>query len=238
MTDNLRVSEPLEPGSRLSIGPRSVFRRIVLPLLVIGAIVAAIWWLESRGGDDVSPTGERYGPVELPTALQTTGLEIGVQEGNLAPDFLLGTLDGSEVRLSALRGQPVVLNFWATWCAPCRQEIPQFVAAYERFRNESLLVLAVNMQEGKSIARGYAEDFGMKFPIPIDVDGEVGDEYRLLGLPMTYFIDRGGVVRSVFTGPLPDRRSDKDPRGAIEQNGLAQRVAQIHGRCAPAMEQP
>src|SRR6266516_2752639 len=159
MTDNLRVSEPLEPGSRLSIGPRSVFRRIVLPLLVIGAIVAAIWWLESRGGDDVSPTGERYGPVELPTALQTTGLEIGVQEGNLAPDFLLGTLDGSEVRLSALR----------------RQEIPQFVAAYERFRNESLLVLAVNMQEGKSIARGYAEDFGMNFPIPIDVDGAGGD---------------------------------------------------------------
>src|SRR5439155_1395299 len=94
------------------------------PLLVIGAIVAAIWWLESRGGDDVSPTGERYGPVELPTALQTTGLEIGVQEGNLAPDFLLGTLDGSEVRLSALRGQPVVLNFWATWCAPGREAIP------------------------------------------------------------------------------------------------------------------
>ena len=233
MTDNLRVSEPLEPGSRLSIGPRSVFRRIVLPLLVIGAIVAAIWWLESRGGDDVSPTGERYGPVELPTALQTTGLEIGVQEGNLAPDFLLGTLDGSEVRLSALRGQPVVLNFWATWCAPCRQEIPQFVAAYERFRNESLLVLAVNMQEGKSIARGYAEDFGMKFPIPIDVDGEVGDEYRLLGLPMTYFIDRGGVVRSVFTGPLQERRSDTDVRGAIEQSDLEQRIAQILGSGAP-----
>src|SRR5437870_13463993 len=111
MTDNLRVSEPLEPGYRLSIGQRSVFRRIVLPLLVISAIVAAIWWLESRGGDDVSPTGERYGPVELPTALQTTGLEIGVQEGNLAPDFLLGTLDGGEGRLSALRCQPVVLTF-------------------------------------------------------------------------------------------------------------------------------
>jgi len=208
-------------------------RRIALPLVVIGAIVAAIWWLESRGGDDVSPTGERYGPVELPTALQTTGLEIGVQEGNLAPDFLLGTLDGSEVRLSALRGQPVVLNFWATWCAPCRQEIPQFVAAYERFRNESLLVLAVNMQEGKSIARGYAEDFGMNFPIPIDVDGEVGDEYRLLGLPMTYFIDRGGVVRSVFTGPLQERRSDTDVRGAIEQSDLEQRIAQILGSGAP-----
>src|SRR2546422_10295874 len=233
MTDNLRVSEPLEPASRVSIGPRSVFRRIVLPLLVIGAIVAAIWWLESRGGDDVSITGERYGPVELPMALQTTGLEIGVQEGNLAPDFLLGTLDGSEVRLSALRGQPVVLNFWATWCAPCRQEIPQFVAAYERFRNEGLLVLAVNMQEGKSIARGYAEDFGMKFPIPIDVDGEVGDEYRLLGLPMTYFIDRGGVGRSVFTGALQERRGGTGVRGGSEQSGREQRIGRIIGSGAP-----
>ena len=233
MTDNLQVSEPLEPRSGISVRPRGPLRRTALALLVIGLIAVAIWWLESRGGDDVSPTGERYGPVELPPALQTAGLDVGVREGELAPDFLLGTLDGSEVRLSALRGQPVVLNFWATWCAPCRQEIPQFVAAYERFRNEGLLVLAVNMQEGKSIARGYADDFGMKFPIPIDVDGEVGDEYRLLGLPMTYFIDRSGVVRSIFTGPLQERRQDTDVRGAIEQSDLEQRIAQILGSGPP-----
>jgi len=229
MTDNLQASEPLESGPGLTVRPRGLFRRVVLPLLVIGLIVAAIWWLESRGGDDVSPTGERYGPVELPAALHTTGLEIGTEEGKLAPDFLLGALDGSEVRLSALRGQPVVLNFWATWCAPCRQELPQFVSAYDRFQGQGLVVLGVNMQEGKSIARGFADDFGMKFPIPIDVDGEVGDEYRLLGLPMTYFIDREGVVRSVFTGPLQERRTDTDVRGAIEQSDLEQRIAQILG---------
>jgi len=233
MTDNLQVSEPLEPGSGLSVGSRGVFRRIVLPILVIGVIAAAIWWLESRGGDDLSPTGERYGPVELPAAVRTAGLDIGTEEGQLAPDFLLGSLDGGEVRLSALRGQPVVLNFWATWCAPCRKELPQFVAAYDRHRNEGLVVLAVNMQEGKSIARDKAREFGMKFPVPIDVDGEVGDEYRLLGLPMTYFIDRAGVVRSVFTGPLQERRTDTDVRGAIEQSDLEQRIAQIVGAGPP-----
>ena len=99
------------------------------------------------------------------------------EEGALAPDFLLGRLDGSELRLSDLRGQPVVLNFWATWCAPCRQEIPQFVDAFDRFRDQGLVVVGVNMQEGKSIVRPYAEDFGMEFPIVIDVDGEVGDAY-------------------------------------------------------------
>jgi peroxiredoxin len=83
------------------------------------------------------------------------------------------------------------------------------------------------MQEGKSIARGYAEDFGMQFPIAIDVDGEVGDEYRLLGLPMTYFIDRDGIIRSVFTGPLQERRTNTDVRGAIEQSELEQRIALI-----------
>ena len=233
MTDNLQASEPLEPNADFGVRPRGVFRRIVLPLLVIGVIAAAIWWLESRGGDDVSPTGERYGPVELPAAVRTAGLDIGTEEGQLAPDFLLGSLDGGEVRLSALRGQPVVLNFWATWCAPCRKELPQFVVAYDRYRNEGLVVLAVNMQEGKSIAGDKAREFGMKFPVPIDVDGEVGDEYRLLGLPMTYFIDRAGVVRSVFTGPLQQRRTDTDVRGAIEQSDLEQRIAQIVGAGPP-----
>jgi cytochrome c biogenesis protein CcmG, thiol:disulfide interchange protein DsbE len=227
MTDQPQASEPFDPPSRFSATPRGVFRRVVLPALVIGVIVAAIVWLEWRGGDDVSPTGEEYGPVELPAALRTGGLDVGVEEGELAPDFLLGSLDGSEIRLSGLRGQPVVINFWATWCAPCRQELPQFVAAYDRFRNDGLVVLAVNMQEGKSIARGYAEDFGMQFPIAIDVDGEVGDEYRLLGLPMTYFIDRDGIIRSVFTGPLQERRTNTDVRGAIEQSELEQRIALI-----------
>ena len=222
MADNIPASEPLP--SRASTG---LFRRFLVPVIVITAIIAAIWWLDSRNDGGVSPTGERYGPVELPAALRLPGLDVKAEEGALAPDFLLGRLDGSELRLSDLRGQPVVLNFWATWCAPCRKEIPQFVDAYERHRGEGLVIVGVNMQEGKGIVRPYAEDFGMTFPIAIDVDGEVADAYRILGLPTTYFIDREGIVRSVFTGPFEQSDRGTEVRGAIEQSELDRRIADI-----------
>lgn len=222
MADHTPASEPLP-----SRAPTGLFRRFLVPVIVITAIVAAIWWLESRDDGGVSPSGERYGPVELPAALRAPGLDVKAEEGALAPDFLLGRLDGSELRLSDLRGEPVVLNFWATWCAPCRKEIPQFVDASERFREQGLVVVGVNLQEGKSIVRPYADDFGMDFPILIDVDGEVGDAYRLLGLPVTYFIDREGIVRSVFTGPFEESDRGTEVRGAIEQTELDRRVSDI-----------
>jgi len=234
MTDDLHTAEPLSATpERLARRRSGALRKIILPLLVIAAIVAAIWWLESRDDAGVSPSGETYGPVELPISLHATGLEVSPEEGSLAPDFLLEGLDGREVRVSDFRGQPVVLNFWASWCGPCRKEIPQFVDAYARFRDQGLVVIGVNMQEGKSIARRFADDYGMDFPIVIDVDGEVGDEYRLLGLPVTFFVDREGVVRSVFTGPFEAKKGDTEVRGAIEESELDQRIADILNAGAP-----
>ena len=154
-------------------------------------------------------------------------MEVGTDEGKLAPNFLLETLDGKEMRLSDLRGQPVVINFWATWCQPCRKEVPELVAAYNSYRERGLVILGVNLQEGKGIVRPFAEDFGMNFPILIDRDGEVGDEYRVLGLPTTYFVDRDGVVRSVFTGPFIAKGQGANVQGAIEENELQKRIDQI-----------
>jgi peroxiredoxin len=223
MAENQVASEPLPSRST------GIFRRFLLPVAVIMAIVVAIWWLESRNDGGVSPTGERYGPVELPATLQTSGLDVGAEEGALAPDFLLARLNDGEMRLSDLRGKAVVLNFWATWCAPCRTEIPQLVAADERYSDDELVIVGVNMQEGKGIVRPYAEDYGIEFPVAIDVDGEVGDAYRLLGLPVTYFIDSDGVVRSVFTGPFERAEGDTDVRAAIEQTELDRRIADLLG---------
>ena len=210
-------------GARL----RKVLRRVVYPLAVIAAIIGVIWWLEARDDAPTSTTGERYGPVQMPAALATGGLDISAKVDALAPDFLLETMDDGELRLSELRGQPVVLNFWATWCKPCRQEMPRFVEAYDEHAADGLVVVAVNLQEGKGIVRPFASDYGMDFPIAVDRDGEVGDRYRLLGLPTTYFIDRGGVIRSIYTGPFEEKQNETNVQGAIADSELEQRIAEI-----------
>lgn len=230
MADNLEASEPLEaeqapPPLRPRRGP---WRTVLFPLLVIAAIAAVIWWLEYRpDAGSTSPAGERYGPVSLPSALLPPGADVLPKEGALAPDFLLETLDGDELRLSDLRGQPLVVNFWATWCSPCRKEIPELVAAYDRFRDEGLVIIGVNLQESEGIIRRYADDFGMEFPIVIDRRGKVADQYRLLGLPMTFFVDREGVVQSVFIGPFQGETQGTNVQGAIGESDLEKRIAEI-----------
>ncbi len=206
---------------------RSVVRRWLYPLAVIIAIAGVIWWLEARDGGGVSSTGERYGPADLPAALVPAGANVKAEEGALAPDFLLEALDSDETRLSDYRGQPVVLNFWATWCVSCRKEMPQFIEAYDAYRDDGLVVIGLNLQESESIIRPFADEFGIDFPVLIDRDGEVGDDYRLLGLPTTFFIDRDGVVESVFIGQFEAEVQGTNVQGAIGQSDLEERIAAI-----------
>ncbi len=121
----------------------------------------------------------------------------------------------------------MVLNFWATWCESCRKEMPQFVNAQTRFADRGLTVIAVNMQEGKSIVAPFAQERGMKFPVVIDRTGDVGDEYRMLGLPTTLFIGRDGVVRSIFTGPFVEQSRGTNVQQPIGAQDLEQRIGEI-----------
>jgi len=214
-----------------SNGSRGFVRRVLYPVAVIVAIVAVVWWLESRDSGGSSPiTGEEYGVRPLPEALAAaTGGKVAAEEGALAPDFLLEAVGGGETRLSDFRGQPVILNFWATWCRPCRKEMPQLVAAYDRYREEGLVVVGLNLQEGRAVIEPFADEYGIEFPLLIDRDGEVGDEYRLLGLPTTFFIDGEGVIQSIYTGPLEDEVEGTAVQGAIGETELDRRIEEILG---------
>ena len=169
--------------------------RILLPILVVGAIGLAIVLIQ-RGGD-VESVDTTAG------ALDTQSPE----KGEPAPDFALTSLDGEQVRLSDLRGTPVVLNFWATWCGPCRDEMPHIQEAYAA-GNGAFVVLGVNAEGtptemARRLSRDYVDEIGLTFPILLDSPStEVFDQYRLRGLPDTFFIDREGVIRDVVVGPL------------------------------------
>jgi peroxiredoxin len=140
----------------------------------------------------------------IPTA--PAGVTLGALDssvpriGSPAPDFELFVADlQATVRLSELRGRPVVVNFWASWCGPCRAEMPDIQRAFEA-AGDTLHVIGVNEQEPDLVARGFAYNLGVTFPLLLDFEASVGRQYELRGLPATFFIDAEGVIRDVNLG--------------------------------------
>jgi len=119
-----------------------------------------------------------------------------------APDFTLDHLDGGSTQLSDLRGNVVIVNLWASWCAPCRAEMPAFQKLYNANRERGLEVLAVNstFQDSETDARNFAGQLGLTYPILLDREGVVSRQYRLQALPSTFIIDRSGIIRTVIIG--------------------------------------
>lgn len=123
-----------------------------------------------------------------------------LKQGEAAPDFAMVLDDGRYLRLSDLQGKPVALNFWATWCGPCRLEMPELVKAANA--DEDLVVLAADVQEARSPVEDFVAEFKMNLPVVLDKEGKVRNLYRVPGLPTTYFIDKTGKIASVVVGPL------------------------------------
>ena len=124
------------------------------------------------------------------------------REGFLAPDFTLQTIEGERVTLSELRGQAVLVNLWATWCPPCRAEMPAMQKMYEEYKDQGFTILAVNMtyQDNSSAIAPFIQEHALTFPILIDDTGKVADNYELRSLPSSFFIDRDGIIQEVVIG--------------------------------------
>ena len=124
------------------------------------------------------------------------------REGFLAPDFTLDTLQGEKATLSHLRGKLVIVNFWATWCLPCRKETPALEEAYEQYKDSGMVILGVNLTDQDSVSEveSFVQEFKLTYPILLDRDGSISYLYQIEGLPMTFFINREGIIRTVVVG--------------------------------------
>ena len=170
----------------------------------IVAVIAAVFVQREILSDDGEAVATGDGGTVALGLLDDGSADVGKQ----APDFVLNVLDGEPVRLSDFRGKTVVLNFWASWCPPCRAEMPEFQALWEQRGPDGpddLVILAVDFlpEDTVGAAGGFVEDFELTFPILFDTgDGDVAQRYGVRGLPATFFIDRDGVMRSQNLGPV------------------------------------
>lgn len=120
-----------------------------------------------------------------------------------APQINLTTVDGRPMALADLHGRPVIVNFWASWCVPCREEFPLLAAARERHLAQGLEILGVIHDDGAQTAAAFAATYGAAWPLLIDADDVAWNAYRGAFVPISYFIDRAGIVRAVSYGPPP-----------------------------------
>jgi peroxiredoxin len=126
----------------------------------------------------------------------------GIDIGLMAPDFTLKTLDGESITLSSLRGRTILLNFWATWCPYCRDEMPAFQNVYEERKDDDFMVISITSESGSELDQvaAFRDDYDLAFPILLDEDGAVSNRYYVSALPKTFFITPGGIIQKIIPG--------------------------------------
>jgi len=160
-----------------------IFRRSLYAIILLSGLV---WIFVSADKTDSSTAGRIPAP----------------QEGFLAPEFKLETPNGQSMALTDARGKAVLVNFWATWCPPCRAEMPTIEKVYQEYQDRGLVVLGVNstIQDEPPQIVPFINQYNITFPILLDVNGEASNLYELRSLPTSFFIGRDGVIKEVVVG--------------------------------------
>ena len=198
MTDILPDERPQR--RREYSGPGSTLGLAALVILVVGV---AIWWFEFRdGASTAGPGTPGLGIIDLPDALNPPGRPPPPPPGPAAPHVKLQTPEGEPATLDQFRVSYVLLNFWASWCGPCRGETPDLQDFHQGPASANVVVVGVNQQEQAATARAFADEFGVTYPILLDTAGEVSNAYQFPGLPSTFLIDPTGVVERVYYGRI------------------------------------
>ncbi|MYL64964.1 redoxin domain-containing protein [Bacillus hwajinpoensis] len=184
-------------------------RRTLLIIVVIGMVGWAVYDSTSSTDDaeGENSSSDQVADSQLSTqAVEGDDLvesnDVGINKGQIAPNFKLQTLNGEAVQLSDYRGKRVIVNFWATWCPPCRAEIPDFQKLYEK---KDVEILAVNLTETEESTEGveeFVKEFGMTFPVVMDENSDVSNTYQVSAYPTSYMIDSNGRIQFVAMGAL------------------------------------
>ena len=186
LADEGEVVEFESPSSGITPG------RVIVALVAVAAIVAIDLALDPSllNGSSTASTDVLGSSSSVPRV------------GQPAPDFQLPDLDGKTVKLSDFKGQPVWINFWATWCPPCRAETPDVEAAYEQNHPRGLTLLAISVGEDAATVRTYVKSAGMTSTVLLDSSEAVASRYGVNGFPTHLFIDKTGVIRDFVSGGL------------------------------------
>ncbi|RHW41957.1 TlpA family protein disulfide reductase [Neobacillus notoginsengisoli] len=175
---------------------------IAIIILAIAIVFVNVWKpFEKEAANSITEE-------EISTDADIPGVDLSeVEEGKLAPDFELTTLNGETVKLSDYKGKKVILNFWATWCPPCKAEMPHMQNFYEKNKDKGIEIVAVNltkMDKGKKEIDKFVKDFGLTFDIPLDRGGDIGMQYQAFIIPTSYIIDTKGRIVTKFIGPMDE----------------------------------
>jgi peroxiredoxin len=180
---------------------------VAIIILAVAIIVVNIWNPLNKEAKEPTVEEENIAADDIP------GVDLSeVQEGNPAPDFELTTLAGETVKLSDYKGKKVILNFWATWCPPCKAEMPHMQNFYEKNKDNGIEILAVNltnMDKGQTQIENFVKDYGLTFDIPLDVEGIIGMQYQAFSIPTSYVIDTNGVISKKIIGPMDESMMER-----------------------------
>jgi peroxiredoxin len=168
----------------------------------------------------VQPVGTRPdGRMDPRAAARGTGVsrlfDQVLAAGDEAPGFKLQALGGGTLSLGDLRGRTILVNFWATWCTWCKYELPALQAVYEKYQDAGLVVVGVDVEEPQGLVEAYVQRYGLSFPVVLDEEGRTAEAYRVRGLPMTYFVNRKGVIVHVKRGAMREDELELYVRNAL-----------------------